>query len=206
MDLVLQTAPDEADILNLVPLADLKANERIFHAMQDALLTRCIKSAYAFLDGRDAWLNRAILTQAYKLYLPKFCDTINLPLPPLISVDAVKYVDTDGVEQTLATSVYEVSTDDGMGKISRVSGEQWPATKVMNRAVTIEFTAGFGDAADIAFPAKERLRQAIIFLASHFYRNPAPTFAEPRTVAVDREVKYGLEHLIGFMRVPPDHS
>jgi hypothetical protein len=37
-----------------------------------------------------------------------FCDLLDLPVAPVISVTSVKYLDTDGVEQTLASSVYEL--------------------------------------------------------------------------------------------------
>lgn len=207
MDLELVTPPDEVDVLALVTVAQLKVNERITHTAHDGtLLPDCIKQAYAFLDGRGAWLNRSILTQTWRLWLPRLCNEIELPLGPVQSVTSIQYYDRDAVLQTLAADQYEVQKDEFVAKVSKGYEITYPSTHGRKRAVSITYVAGFGAAAAIQFPVKARLQKAIILLASHFYRNPAATYAEPRTIAVNRTVQYGLEQLVGFLRVPPDHS
>lgn len=207
MDIVLSTPPDEADVLNLVSVADLKVNERISHTQHDAtLLPDSIKAAYAFLDGRYGWLNRSILTQSWTMWFPRFQQVTELKYGPVQSVTAVKYFDADGVEQTLSATAYEVTTGDVTGHVYKKSDTIWPVIDTRQRAVSVEYVAGFGDAADIPFPVKQNLKKAILLMASHYYRNPSATYAEPRTLAVNRKIEYGLESLIGFLRVPPDYS
>lgn len=207
MDIVLSTPPDEADVLNLVSVADLKVNERISHTQHDAtLLPDSIKAAYAFLDGRYGWLNRSILTQSWTMWFPRFQQVTELKYGPVQSVTSVKYFDADGVEQTLSATAYEVTTGDVTGHVYKKSDTIWPVIDTRQRAVSVEYVAGFGDAADIPFPVKQNLKKAILLMASHYYRNPSATYAEPRTLAVNRKIEYGLESLIGFLRVPPDYS
>lgn len=207
MDLELTTPPDEDDVLSLVSVADLKVNERMTHTQHDNdLLPRCIKSAYAALDGEYGWLNRSILTQSWTLYLSSFFDVLELPKGPVQSITSIKYYDADGVLQTLAGNQYELQKGKIVATVSKAYGVVWPTLDTRKRAVQIEYVTGFGDSDTIPFPMRQKLQQAIIFLASHYYRNPSATYAEPRVVVVNRKLEMGLEHLIGFLRIPPDHS
>lgn len=200
------TPPDEADVLNLVSVADVKAQENIVHSAHDARITQNIKSAYAFLDGKDGWLNRSILTQEWKLWLPSFSNRTELRLGPVQSVDAFEYIDTDGDPQTVDVDTYEVITESYVPYVCKISGQSWPTTISREKAVSITYTAGFGDADTIPFPQVQKLKQAILFLAVHLYRHPSPTYAEPRNINVNRNVNFTLDHLIGFLRMPPDYS
>ena len=92
----------------------------------DALLTTLITLARQNFDGRDGWIGRALMTQTYDLLLDGFPgnhmfdylyrgqphfrmgrhrreEAISIPLPPLQSVASIKYVDTNGVLQTMDT-------------------------------------------------------------------------------------------------------
>lgn len=207
MDIELVTPPDEAKVLELVTVAQVKANERVTHTAHDlTLFPDSIKQAYAFLDGRGAWLNRSILTQTWRLWLPRLCNEIELPLGPVQSVTSVQYFDRAAAQQTLAADQYEVQPGEFVATLSKAVGATYPSTHGRKRAVSITYEAGFGDPDSIQFPLKARLQKAIILLASHFYRNPAATYAEPRTIAVNRTVQFGLEDAIGMLKVPNDHS
>lgn len=207
MDLELTTPPVEADVLDLVTVASLKVNERMTHTQHDNdLLPDCIKQAYAMLDGQYGWLNRSILTQTWTLYLDSFCDIVELPKGPVQSVTSIKYYDADGVLQTLAATQYELQKGKFVPTVTKAYGVTWPTLDTRKRAVEIKYVAGFGDPDTIPFPIKAKLQKAIIFLASHYYRNPSATYAEPRVVVVNRRVEMALDHLVGFLRIPPDYS
>lgn len=76
---------------------------------------------------------------------------IIIPRPPLISVEAIDYVDADGVTQTLTGSPaqFTVSTPQGptakKGRVTPLYGEVWPTTRVQIDAVTVHLTAGYTD-------------------------------------------------------------
>ena len=74
--------------------------------------------------------------------------TIILPQPPLLSVDALRYADLDGSWQLLDPAAYQADTISQPGRVLPASGAYWPQTAPVANAVQVEFTAGF--AQDIA--------------------------------------------------------
>lgn len=136
-----------------LPLDVVRAHLKVNFGDDDALISTLIEVATAIIDGRDGYLGRALVEQTWELRQHGFCDDrlrrrwtnrIPLPLSPWRSTLSVKYTDTSGVEQTLATSVYE--TVDGGGGESHIRlqwGQSWPAHRVQEGAVRIQFTAGY---------------------------------------------------------------
>lgn len=121
---------------------------------------------------------RQLVTATYELTLDAFPSgdgdeaEIELPKPPLISVTSVKYIDTDGVEQTLATTVWEMSAPDPdePGVVRLQYDQAWPETRDQRDAVRIRFVAGYGAAS--ALP--ELIGAAIKLRASMFYEERVP--------------------------------
>ena len=69
---------------------------------------------------------------------------IDLPFAPLVSVQYVKYIDTSGVLQTLATDQYDVNTREEPGCVQPAYGCAWPAIRAWAVApVRIGYTAGY---------------------------------------------------------------
>lgn len=103
------------------------------------------------------------------------CDSqepIVMPLPPLVSVTSISYVDPDGATQTWSSSLYQVSAPTGplaqRGRITPVYGESYPSTRAQMDAVTIRFVAGYG-ATDENFPP--RLKMAMLLDLGTMYEN-----------------------------------
>src|SRR5262245_29494395 len=87
----------------IVDRADAKRQLSIDSAAFDQKLDDFCATATAMLDGAEGWLKRALRSQQWRLVLPSFtdCETpgrIVIPLPPLITVTAIKYLDADAVE------------------------------------------------------------------------------------------------------------
>lgn len=202
-----ETAADEGEILNILPLADFKGEFRIGHniAAENTRMTNAIKDAYFRLDGPTGWLNRAILTQQWKGFTDAFDDQIEIPLPPLQTVDQIRYRDTDGSWQTLSNDVYGVDMSGLFGRVFLKKDQSWPDVYEDPGSIEITFTAGWGDGAAVLSNAR-MIRKAMMLLAGHYYHNPTPTFVEPRLVEVPRKVQYGLEHVVGQLRIVNDHS
>ena len=153
-----------------VSLSEAKAHLRVLTTDEDTLITSLISAATEYLDGRHGILGRALITQAWEYRFDRFplSQCFQIPLPPLQSVEAVKYIDDNGVEQTLATDQYVVETAEFVGRIRAAYDVTWPTTRVEENAVRVEFTAGFGSAGS---DVPEGLRQAILLLIGHFYLN-----------------------------------
>jgi uncharacterized phiE125 gp8 family phage protein len=112
----------------------------------------------------------ALVTQTLELVLDAFpTGGIELPMPPLQSVTSIKYIDDDGVEQTLGASLYSVDTDTIPGLITPAYDEEWP-TDVRDQvnAVRVRYVAGFGAASDVP----EDIRTWIKIRVGTLYDNP----------------------------------
>lgn len=108
----------------------------------DAVLTALITAAREFAEH---YTGRALAEQTLEAALDEFPsdDFIDLPMPPVASVTSVKYTDTDGVEQTMATSDYALSGYGDGRRVSLAYGATWPSTQDVADAVRIRFVTGY---------------------------------------------------------------
>jgi len=114
--------------------------------IDDELVQGFTQSATDDLDGWMGDLGRALIEQTWEYRAPYFapCEML-IPLPPLVSVTSVKYLDAAGAEQTLAPSAYRVRLGGQTpGAIVLNAGEVWPQTYEAEDAVRIRFVCGYG--------------------------------------------------------------
>lgn len=131
-----------------VTLAQFKAHSRInFDDDDDFIDEIIIPAAVSHVDGKDGWLQRALIDQTWEFAIDRFpCYQVDLPLPPLIEVLSVKYDDVSAAEQTLATNKYVVDTAKVPGRILPAPNTSWPNTNCFGAsAVRIQFRAGYLD-------------------------------------------------------------
>jgi uncharacterized phiE125 gp8 family phage protein len=171
--------------LEPVTLDEAKGFARIDTIYDDALVTSLIKRAREHCEAITA---RQFITATYGLLLdafPTWCSPetyrmaerrdgtdIIVPMPPLISVESITYLDTAGASQVVTASDYVVSTYDSPGRIALANGKTWPSTLDQINAVTVAYTAGYGAAAT-AVP--ESIKQAMCLLVGHWYENREAT-------------------------------
>src|SRR5262245_12934023 len=157
---------------------------------EDPLIMSYIEAGRQYFEGRDGVYNLAIMTQTWELTLPGFpyatspsypgWAPIEIPLPPLQSVDFIKYIDGNGFQQTWAPENYVVNTASRPGCIYPAAGSIYPPTRYQPDAVTTQFVAGYGSkGADV--PAGIRL--ALSALVAHFYENREPVLVGPGSVS-----------------------
>lgn len=168
MWLRLSTAPTTTP----VSLAEAKLHLRVetSETAEDELITQLIAAATANLEGREGLLGRALMVQSWEWRINRFPPAgtpILVPFPPLSTVIKIGYLDPDGVEQTVATSVYVVEAETFQGQVRLAYGESWPSIRNEPYAVRIEFTAGYPDAAQVPDP----IRAAIKLMVGDAYRN-----------------------------------
>lgn len=85
---------------------------------------------------------RQLVTARYQYDIncfPACC--IEIPVEPLIQIASIKYIDSNGVEQTLPSSDYLVSGD--YTKISAAFNKSWPIARLEAGAVRIVFDVGY---------------------------------------------------------------
>jgi len=199
------TPADKAEILNILSVAELKREVRRTDASEDDKFEDAIYDAYYRLDGPLGWLNRAILEQQWVGVIDGFDDVIEIPLPPLVTVDQIRYRDTSGAWQVLSTDTYTVSTYGLVGSVQKVDRNGWPEVDKNADPVEIAFTCGFGSGADVVANF-QGFRRALKLLAGHYFHTPLPTFSEPRVLEVPRKVQYALDFAIRQLGIVNDHS
>jgi len=114
-------------------------------SLEDAYIARLILVARRMAERTT---RRALMPQAGSVVLDRFpSGEIVLPWPPLQRVESITYVDTAGVEQTLAAEAYQVSAPQGptapRGRIWPAYGTTWPSTRSQMDAVVVSFDMGY---------------------------------------------------------------
>lgn len=166
MPLRLLTAPS-GEAVSLEALKQQCAGLALDETQDDVLLGAYLAAAVGYLDGATGILGRALLTQQWALDLDTFpCRGIELPLSPVQTVDAVKYVDWAGVVQTINPSLYIAHLGEHP-LVELAPDAAWPTHRRQSRAVSIEFTAGYGEAVDLPGP----IVQALKLMVSDQYAN-----------------------------------
>lgn len=143
MNLTLITAPTSEP----VSIVDVEGQVRLSLIDEEPTVETMISSAREVAEGIT---NRALITQVWELKLDAFPVgrvPIYLPMPPLQSIQTIKYFDVNQVEQTLSASKYrvvaETSPNANKGYVLPVYGESWPIALNDLSVVTIRFTCGY---------------------------------------------------------------
>lgn len=132
-----------------VTLAEAREHTSQNTTDQDSQLVAWIAAAR---ERAELETDRAVAAQTFEQTFdcfPADGGPIRLSRPPLFSVVWIKYIDTNGTEQTLAASEHLVSTSREPGEIRPAYGKTWPSTRGQMDAVKVEFVAGW-PATDIA--------------------------------------------------------
>jgi uncharacterized phiE125 gp8 family phage protein len=128
----------------------------------DAVITRRIIEARQWVEG---FIRRALISQTLEIRMDCFEECIKLPHPPVISVTSVKYIDTDGTEQTVSSSDYVLDDYPLVPFIREAYGTKWPTPRDEPNAVRVRYVAGYGaNATDVP----QLIREAIILIVGHW--------------------------------------
>ena len=70
---------------------------------------------------------------------------IILPMSPVQAITSIKYIDANGVQQTLDPSQYKLDNVSEPARIVPAYGVSWPAARNEINSVEVTYVAGFGD-------------------------------------------------------------
>ena len=154
----------------VVSLADAKTHLRVDGDSENDLITGMVAAATAHLDGPDGWLGRALGVQTLEARGDLFRGggAVELPCPPVVSVTLVKFLDSAGVEQTLASSAYEVRGD----TILPAWATRWPTSRLNGDGVRVRYQAGYA-----TLPAPIRAAVLLMVGVSYTDRDRVPEAA-----------------------------
>lgn len=141
-----------------VNAAKAHLRETLVDAANDAYIATLITTVRQAAEER---IERSLLETVWRLTLDAFPCVILLERPPIQSVQWVKYVDSAGTLQTLATNAYQVDLAKEPGRIAPAYNLLWPVTRPQFGAVTVQFTAGYASAAAIPKPIIHWMKLAL---------------------------------------------
>lgn len=194
--------PVSTPIFEVVTVAELKAHSRILTSVDDTYLDTLRVAAREQLE-KD--LSLVIAGQQYNLHLEHWLDwryieryfsslytntyygplffrgpRIVLPVQPVDSLASITYTDTDGDPATLNPTLYVLRQFKDPPEIGLL--DTMPSIKV-NTEIIVNFVAGYHNAASVP----KLCKQAIMFLAAHWYENREAVGSNVSTVPLSYE-------------------
>jgi uncharacterized phiE125 gp8 family phage protein len=144
-----------------VTLAEAKRHlrETLVDTDNDTDISALIKAARLACEER---LQRTLITTTWQLTLDAFPEAIKVPMPRLIAVSSLAYLDSAGASQVLDPADYLVDALSEPGYIVPGVDLAWPSTQARINAVTVTYTAGYGaTAASVPEPLKQWIKLAV---------------------------------------------
>jgi uncharacterized phiE125 gp8 family phage protein len=190
MFLSLLEAPEDLP----VELADAKAHARVEVDNDDALISGLIRAATSYAE---TYTQRALLTQQWEMQLDAFahdCRWIEIPKPPLITLDGILYLDGNGDEQVWGADNYRVIAPKGPtaapARVVLKHSLRWPTVLAEPNSIFVRFTAGYGV---LPHDVPDDIVHAIKVHVAEMYENRESTVL---TGAVLQEVPFSVNHLL----------
>jgi uncharacterized phiE125 gp8 family phage protein len=143
-----------------VSVAQAKAHIKALTNDEDVLIARWIKTAR---EQAEALLNRAVVARTWEKRIDAFPISIELPWSPVRSVVSLKYLDTEGIEQTLDPTSYTLDKYATPGWIVPAYGLAWPSTRADINALRVRYIAG------MAIPFTADTTTDVLTAAGHGY-------------------------------------
>ncbi len=107
----------------------------------DTLLTSFIAAARGYLQSVTG---TRLVEQTVELQADSWSDLAHLPIGPVTDIVSIKYDDFDGVEQTIADTVYELAGAGLERGIRLRVGQTWPTDKRgVSGAIRVSLTVGY---------------------------------------------------------------
>lgn len=171
-----------------VTLQEARDQCRLDDDVEDGLISEYIAAAR---DYAERVTGLPLMPQTVTLYADKFCGEMVLK-PNLISVESVKYIDSDGVLQTITPADYTVDDKSIIGTVYPAYSKQWPAARCEKNAVQIEFKCGFESRAKVP----DTIKSAMKLLINHWHENRSAA-----TAGSMQSIPYGVDMLLGVNKL-----
>lgn len=180
-----------------VSLADAKLWCKVDYTDDDTIIAMIVQAAR---ERAEDITGHAFVQRQLEMRLDSFPDEniIELPFPPLQSVDYIKYIDGDGALQTLtgSPSLWIEDAASRPARIQTLDGGSWPATKTQIAAVRIGFTCGYapsvGSPTDYGANVPNLVKQWMQLRIATFYDNRGSLFSGTRLEQPPRDYVDGL--------------
>lgn len=160
---VLVTAP----AIEPLEVSEAKTHLNVTSSTHDTYIGTLIATARRQIER---YLNRALITQSWKVYYDRWQHELLIPFGSLSAVSTVKYYNTEGTLTTLTENdYYWIVTTTDPGRIVRKYDATYPELQYGRPdAIEIAFTAGYG-ATSAAIP--DEIKHAMKLLITDMYEH-----------------------------------
>jgi uncharacterized phiE125 gp8 family phage protein len=171
-----------------VDLARAKAHLRVDFDEEDALIGAYLSAAIGAVEKAS----QRILTERELVFradtLGGDARGLSLPHGPVVSVEGIDIIGSDGVAETLtvAGGDFRVVAGDPYILLPPLDGS-WPGTADQPGAVSVRYTAGYGGSAG---DAPGELDAAVLLMVGHLYLN-----REAARASASEEIPMGVQTL-----------
>jgi uncharacterized phiE125 gp8 family phage protein len=183
-------------------LEEVKAHLRVDYSDADDLISAYIAAATSYVEGQYGFTGRALVTQTWELVIDHFpVHEIKIPLPPLQSIESIKYDGSDGLEVTLAADQYYVDDVSEPAWVVPITGG-WP-TAVFDaiNSVRIRFVAGYDATTDsppdLRGNIPRAIKQAMLLYIGNFHEHREENIVGLTTM----KLPFAAENLLRPFRV-----
>lgn len=148
-------------------IGEFKLFARIDNSFENAMIEQIILGA---IQACEKYLGRALFTKRLTYNLNKLCEEIELPYPPLVSVDSISVRQEDGTLVEIPTTDYYTIKERIPGSVvikDTISGLTLTAKTSVDPFV-VKYTCGYGDDW-CSIP--DAIRHAIFVWANDGYQN-----------------------------------
>lgn len=114
--------------------------------------------------------DRTCLEGPWIQYMDAFPSEIVLQNSPCVSVTSIKYIDQNGTEQTLSSSLYTTDLISEPARINPSYGNFWPVTRCQTNVVYVQYVAGYADATTVP----PDMKTGMAHLIAHWFENREP--------------------------------
>lgn len=155
----------------------------------DDLITEMIVAAREYVETH---LNRAVMPQTVVASADLFRDNMKLPFGGVSAITSIEYLDGDGANQTVTSTVYGLDDYAKPAVVYRKDGQEWPYALAQRNSVRITYEAGYaGSPPDVP----KRIKQAMLLLIGDMYEN-----REAKIIGVSSTVNETVEMLLYPLR------
>jgi uncharacterized phiE125 gp8 family phage protein len=189
----------QTEVENQLRIVDLSAESDAIELFISAVRQQC-----------ESVTRRALIYQKWSMtldFFPLNRDKIEIPLPPLQTVDSIVYIDGNGDSQTLDSSLYRVVAGQSAkcqpGYVIPVYGAVWPVALNDYAAVTINFSCGYGPIAPAtSINVPKAIMQWILINVANLYENRETAVIDKTSRLSKVELPTIADGLIDDFRVP----
>jgi uncharacterized phiE125 gp8 family phage protein len=182
-----------AATLQPVTVYDVKTYLREINDEDDALIFDWINAA---TDELQKATGRAFINTTFDDVYDQWPITENsfavCHRVPLSTVSSIKYIDSNGTQQTWSSSYYDVDTTSEPGRIGLAYGATIPTIRLEDNSVVIRYVAGYG-ATPATVPAAAK-HYIYMWIAAAHCRRPAMEEEIRHMRSIINTLSYGLSY------------